>query len=124
MILDEENFDAVKLQSATIIDIEKFVPRQSIDRLYWDAPYHVFPDGKTGIKASVADKYDTPAKDVSYPVDGYAGDMLSDPVFDIQRDLEQAAGTDAPSRPASARVDPEPRSVKASPPCRDHCVAR
>jgi DNA end-binding protein Ku len=34
-----------------IIDIEKFVPRASIDRLYWDTPYHLLPSGKTGIEA-------------------------------------------------------------------------
>lgn len=34
-----------------IVDIEKFLPRNSIDRLYWDAPYHLVPNGKTGIEA-------------------------------------------------------------------------
>src|SRR5882757_1979104 len=28
-----------------------FVPRASIDRLYWDMPYHLVPAGKTGIEA-------------------------------------------------------------------------
>jgi DNA end-binding protein Ku len=41
----------VKLESTRIIDIEKFVPRASIDRLYWDTPYHLVPMGKTGIEA-------------------------------------------------------------------------
>jgi hypothetical protein len=41
----------VKLESTRIIDIEKFVPRASIDRLYWDTPYHLPPAGKTGIEA-------------------------------------------------------------------------
>jgi hypothetical protein len=50
---------------------------------------------------AVADKYDIPAKDVSYAVDGYADDMLSDLVFGIQRDLEHAAETEAPLRPLS-----------------------
>jgi hypothetical protein len=50
---------------------------------------------------AVADKYDIPAKDVSYAVDGYADDMLSDLVFGIQRDLEHAAETEAPLRPSS-----------------------
>jgi DNA end-binding protein Ku len=51
VILDKEDFASVKLESTRIIDIEKFVPRQSIDRLYWDTPYHLVPDGKTGIEA-------------------------------------------------------------------------
>jgi DNA end-binding protein Ku len=51
VILDKEDFEAVKLESTKIIDIEKFVPRPSIDRLYWDVPYHLVPDGKTGSEA-------------------------------------------------------------------------
>ena len=50
---------------------------------------------------AVADKYDIPAKDVSYAIDGYADDMLSDLVFGIQRDLEHAAETEAPLRRAT-----------------------
>ena len=50
---------------------------------------------------AVADKYDISAKDVSYAIDGYADDMLSDLVFSIQRDLEHAAEAEAPLRPLS-----------------------
>jgi DNA end-binding protein Ku len=58
VLFDKEELDAVKLESTRIIDIEKFVPRTSIDRLYWDTPYHhwdtpyhLLPSGKTGIEA-------------------------------------------------------------------------
>jgi DNA end-binding protein Ku len=51
VLFDKEELDAVKLESTRIIDIEKFVPRASIDRLYWDTPYHLLPSGKTGIEA-------------------------------------------------------------------------
>lgn len=51
VLLDPEDFDKVKLESTRIIDIEKFVTRSSIDRLYWDTPYHLGPSGKTGIEA-------------------------------------------------------------------------
>src|ERR1700722_16703647 len=51
VIFDKDELDAVKLESTRIIDIEKFVPRASIDRLYWDTPYHLLPSGKTGIEA-------------------------------------------------------------------------
>jgi uncharacterized protein YlxP (DUF503 family) len=47
---------------------------------------------------AVADKYDISANDVSYAIDGYADDMLSDLVFGIERDLEHAAETEAPLR--------------------------
>lgn len=51
VLFDKEELDAVKLESTRIIDIEKFVPRASIDRLYWEMPYHLMPSGKTGIEA-------------------------------------------------------------------------
>jgi DNA end-binding protein Ku len=51
VLFDKEELDTVKLESTRIIDIEKFVPRASIDRLYWDTPYHLVPAGKTGIEA-------------------------------------------------------------------------
>jgi len=51
VLFDKEELDTMKLESTRIIDIEKFVPRASIDRLYWDTPYHLVPSGKTGIEA-------------------------------------------------------------------------
>ena len=51
VLFDKEELDAVKIESTRIIDIEKFVPRSSIDRLYWDTPFHLVPSGKTGIEA-------------------------------------------------------------------------
>jgi DNA end-binding protein Ku len=51
VLLDKEDFESVKLESTRIVDIEKFVPRETIDRLYWDMPYHLVPSGKTGIEA-------------------------------------------------------------------------
>ena len=51
VLFDKEELDAVKLESTRIIDIEKFVPRASIDRLYWETPYHLVPASKTGIEA-------------------------------------------------------------------------
>ena len=38
----------MQLESTRSIDIEKFVPRPSIDRLCWDMPCHLVPTGKTG----------------------------------------------------------------------------
>jgi hypothetical protein len=45
---------------------------------------------------ALADKHGITAKDVSYAIDGYADDMLSDLVFGIERDLEHEAERDAP----------------------------
>jgi hypothetical protein len=39
---------------------------------------------------ALASKYEIPAKDVSYAIEGFADDMLAELVFGIERDLEQA----------------------------------
>ena len=39
---------------------------------------------------AMAAKYDIPAKDVSYAIDGFAEDMLAELVFGVECDLEQA----------------------------------
>lgn len=44
--LTKDEIDAVRLESTKTIDIEKFVPAEEIDRLYWDNPYYLVPDGK------------------------------------------------------------------------------
>lgn len=36
--LEAEDFEKMKLESTRIIDVYKFVPRETIDRLYWDTP--------------------------------------------------------------------------------------
>lgn len=41
-----EEIDSVRLESTKTIEIEKFVPQEEIDRLYWDNPYFMAPDGK------------------------------------------------------------------------------
>ena len=51
VLFEKDELDAVKLESTRIVDIEKFVPRTSIDRLYWDTPYHLVPSAKTGVEA-------------------------------------------------------------------------
>jgi len=51
VLIDPEEIDALKVESSKIIDIERFVELQAIDRLYWDEPYYLVPDGKTAIEA-------------------------------------------------------------------------
>jgi DNA end-binding protein Ku len=41
----------VRLESTKTIDIEKFVPAEDIDRLYWNDPYFLVPDGKMAVEA-------------------------------------------------------------------------
>jgi len=51
VLLDNDELDAVKLESTRTIDIEEFVDASSIDRIYWDEPYYLAPAGKTGLEA-------------------------------------------------------------------------
>jgi DNA end-binding protein Ku len=51
ILFEPEELDAVKLESTRIIDIQEFVDASSIDRIYWDEPYYLAPDGKTGVEA-------------------------------------------------------------------------
>lgn len=46
VIVDDAEIKALKLESTKIIDIERFVDAGGIDRLYWDQPYFLVPDGK------------------------------------------------------------------------------
>jgi DNA end-binding protein Ku len=48
VLIDPEDLDALKLESTRILDIERFVDAAEIDRIYWDEPYYLAPDGKTG----------------------------------------------------------------------------
>jgi DNA end-binding protein Ku len=46
ILLTDEEIRSVKLESTKTIAIEHFVPEADIDRLYWDNPYYLAPDGK------------------------------------------------------------------------------
>jgi DNA end-binding protein Ku len=46
ILLTDEEIKSVKLESTKTIDIERFVPAADIDRIYWDNPYYLAPDGK------------------------------------------------------------------------------
>ncbi|HYF08603.1 MAG TPA: Ku protein, partial [Acetobacteraceae bacterium] len=46
VVIEDEDLKRLKLESTKTIEIEKFVPASSIDRLYWEQPYFVVPDGK------------------------------------------------------------------------------
>lgn len=44
VVLDDEELDAVALESTHTIDIETFVPRAEIDEVYFDSPHYLAPD--------------------------------------------------------------------------------
>ena len=47
----QEDLDAVQIESSHTIEIDAFVPREDIDERYFEKPYYIAPDGKTGIDA-------------------------------------------------------------------------
>ena len=51
VLLTDEEIKSVKLESTKTIDIERFVPGNEIDRIYWDNPYYLTPDGKMAQEA-------------------------------------------------------------------------
>jgi DNA end-binding protein Ku len=51
VLLTEDEIKSVKLESTKTINIERFVPEGEIDRIYWDNPYYLAPDGKVAQEA-------------------------------------------------------------------------
>ena len=51
IVVTQDEIDSVRLESTRTIDIERFVPAAEIDRLYWDNPYFLVPDGKLAAEA-------------------------------------------------------------------------
>jgi DNA end-binding protein Ku len=51
VLLTQEEIKSVKLESTRTIDIERFVDQKEIDRIWWDSPYYLVPDGKAGLDA-------------------------------------------------------------------------
>jgi DNA end-binding protein Ku len=51
ILLTNDEINSVKLESTKTIDIERFVAGDEIDRLYWDNPYFLAPDGKLAQEA-------------------------------------------------------------------------
>ena len=49
--IDEEELEAVKLESTHTIEIDDFVPAADIDERYLDKPYYIIPNGKAGADA-------------------------------------------------------------------------
>jgi DNA end-binding protein Ku len=51
VVLEDEELAAVKLESARTIDIESFAPADSVDWIWYDAPYYLTPDDPVGEEA-------------------------------------------------------------------------
>jgi DNA end-binding protein Ku len=51
IVLTNEDIKSVRLESTETIDIERFVDEADIDRIWWNDPYYLVPDGKAGLDA-------------------------------------------------------------------------
>lgn len=48
LLLTDEDFDSVRVPSSTTMTVEKFVPADRLDPIYFDASYYLAPDGDAG----------------------------------------------------------------------------
>jgi DNA end-binding protein Ku len=51
--IEQDELEAVKLESTHTIEIDDFVPAEDIDERYLDKPYYIIPNGKAGADAFV-----------------------------------------------------------------------
>lgn len=49
--IEPEELDAVEVESTHTIEFSSFVPADEIDKRYYDHPYYIVPDGKSGEEA-------------------------------------------------------------------------
>ena len=48
LLVEDQEIDAVQIESTRTIEIDQFVPRSEIDDRYIDSPYYIAPNGKVG----------------------------------------------------------------------------
>ncbi len=51
LIMDDEELEAVELESTHTIEIDQFVSFTQIDRRYYDQPYYIVPNDEVGVEA-------------------------------------------------------------------------
>ncbi|MDB5373102.1 MAG: Ku protein, partial [Belnapia sp.] len=48
VLLDDADFERAKIDSSSVLNIDKFVPAAAIDPIWYDASYFMLPDGEAG----------------------------------------------------------------------------
>src|SRR5579862_8584564 len=51
VVITDEEINNVRLETTRTLDIERFVDQSDIDRLYWNDPYFLAPDGDMALEA-------------------------------------------------------------------------
>jgi Ku protein len=49
--IEQEELEAIRIESTHTIDIDSFVPKEEIDERYLNHPYYIAPDGKAAVDA-------------------------------------------------------------------------
>jgi DNA end-binding protein Ku len=51
LLVEDEELDAIAVESTHTIDIDSFVPKSEIDERYIESPYYLVPEGKVALEA-------------------------------------------------------------------------
>ena len=51
LIVEDEELEAIEIESTHVIEIDSFMPRQQIDQRFFDSPYYVTPNEPVGQEA-------------------------------------------------------------------------
>ena len=51
VVVTDDEIEDVRLETTRTLDIERFVDEDDIDRLYWNDPYFLVPDGEMAVEA-------------------------------------------------------------------------
>lgn len=51
LLVEDEELDAIAVESSHTIDIDSFVPKSEIDERYIESPYYLIPEGKVALEA-------------------------------------------------------------------------
>ncbi len=51
IVMEDEELEALELESTHTIEIDNFVPAEQIDKRYYDSPYYIVPNDKVGQEA-------------------------------------------------------------------------
>lgn len=49
--VEADEIEAIEFENTHTIEIDKFVPQEEIDKRYYERPYYIVPDGKSGAEA-------------------------------------------------------------------------
>ena len=64
VVVEDEDLEALKIESTKLIEIEAFVPEAEVDQIYLDSPYYLAPDDRVAEEAFAVIRDAMAAKEV------------------------------------------------------------